>query len=177
VKKDFYFELADKFKASSSQTFLKILKFVIKGEKEARILLALPDNPQEVAKKLGRRESEIARKLKDLHMRGFTILEGISPSGPRYSLMNLGHFMDSVLFDPRYDKYGDEFFELWKTFCNQELLPAQKEDSSFNFRVLPLEVVKQDKRLYAGRSNWRCTEWLFGGEKLLVHQRWRLGGK
>jgi len=97
VKKDFYFELADKFKASSSQTFLKILKFVIKGEKEARILLALPDNPQEVAKKLGRRESEIARKLKDLHMRGFTILEGISPSGPRYSLMNLGHMISTVM--------------------------------------------------------------------------------
>ena len=158
MKKDFYFELADKFKAGSSQTFLKILKFVVNGEKEARILLALPGSPREVAKKLGKEESEIARKLKDLHMRGFTILEGITPGGPRYSLMGLGHFMDSVLFDPKYDKYGDEFFELWKTFCNQELLPAQKEDSSFNFRVLPLEETIRKTKILPYESASQMVE-------------------
>jgi len=135
MRKDLFWQLADKFEAGFSKTFPKILKFLV-DEEDIRILSATPGNTKEVAKKLNRGENEIAEKLKELHMRGFTILEGITSDGPKYSLMDVGKFMDSILFDTRYDKYGDDFFHLWKTFYNQEFLPAQKENASFNFRIL-----------------------------------------
>lgn len=146
MKKDLFFQLADKFEAGFFKTFPKILKFLV-DEEDIRILLATPGNPKEVAKKLNRGENEIAEKLKELHMRGFTILEEITSDGPKYSLMDVGKFMDSILFDTRYDKYGDDFFDLWKTFYNQEFLPAQKENASFNFRILPLEQTIRSTRI------------------------------
>jgi NAD-dependent dihydropyrimidine dehydrogenase PreA subunit len=54
--------------------------------------------------------------------------------------------MDSVLFDPRYDQYGDEFFDIWRKYWNEEHIYLYQSDNSF--RVLPVEeVIKGTKVL------------------------------
>lgn len=146
MEKGLFLQLADKFEVGFTKTFPKILKFLV-NEEDIKILLALPGNPKEAAKELKREESEIAEKLKELHMRGFTVLEEITPDGPKYNLLDAGRFMDSVLFDTSYDKYGDEFFDLWRTFVNEELLPTQEKGAPVVLRVLPFEETIESTRI------------------------------
>jgi len=108
-------------------------------KKDLEILLTLPNNPKNVAKLLSLTEKEAAIALSDLYMRGFIWVEENTKDGPKYCFADVGILMDSVLFDPRYDKYGDEFFDIWKKYWNEEHVHMYQLDNTF--RVLPVEEV------------------------------------
>jgi NAD-dependent dihydropyrimidine dehydrogenase PreA subunit len=108
-------------------------------KKDLEILLTLPNNPKNVAKLLSFSEKEAAIALGDLYMRGFIWVEENTEDGPKYCFADVGILMDSVLFDPRYDKYGDEFFDIWKKYWNEEHVHMYQLDNTF--RVLPVEEV------------------------------------
>ena len=108
-------------------------------KKDLEILLTLPNNPKDVAKLLSLSEKEAAIALSDLYMRGFIWVEENTKDGPKYCFADVGILMDSVLFDPRYDKYGDEFFDIWKKYWNEEHVHMYQLDNTF--RVLPVEEV------------------------------------
>jgi len=112
--------------------------------KDLEILVTLPNNPKNVAKLLNIGEKEAATALHDLYMRGFVWVEENTYEGPRYSFADVGTLMDSILFDPRYDKYGDEFFDIWKRYYDEEHVHMYQADGTF--RVLPIErVIKGTK--------------------------------
>jgi len=148
LKEDLTSRLAEKFEVGFSKVFPKILK-ILMNEEEIEIVLATPGNSREIAKKLSKDESEIAEKLRNLYMRGIVIIEKMTSCGPRYNTTKAGKFMDFILFDPRYDKYGDEFLDLWKSFYEEtQLIPPPEEIVSSDFRVLPLEeTIKNTKIL------------------------------
>jgi ferredoxin len=50
-----------------------------------------------------------------------------------------------VLFDPRYDRLGDEFFDLWKEFTEREFLPDFPPVEAL--RVLPVEEVVRSTQI------------------------------
>jgi NAD-dependent dihydropyrimidine dehydrogenase PreA subunit len=55
--------------------------------------------------------------------------------------------MDSVLFDPRSERFGQPYLELWKQFAHEELWPATGH-VPWNFRVLPVgEAVQSGSRV------------------------------
>jgi len=103
------------------------------------ILSALPNIPRGVAEVVKVDESTAAAALSDLHMRGFIWVEEVTDEGPKYTFGDIGLFMDSILFDPRYDQYGDGLRDLWKRYWNEEHVLMYQKDALF--RVLPVEGV------------------------------------
>ena len=112
---------------------------ILATKKDLEILLSLPNNPKNVAKLLSLSEKEAAIALSDLYMRGFIWVEENTKDGPKYCFADVGILMDSVLFDPKYDKYGNEFFDIWKKYWNEEHVHMYQLDNTF--RVLPVEEV------------------------------------
>ena len=135
-KRERELELARKFGASYSKTFPEILKTVM-TEEEMELVLNTPGTPREVAVKLRKSEEILAKMLHGLYMRGIVIIEKLTGDGPRYHITDAGLFMDCILFDTCYDKFGERFFELCRLFYNNEFIPAEAH-KGFNFRVLPL---------------------------------------
>ena len=118
---------------------------ILTTKKDLEILLTLPNNPKNVAKLLSLSEKEAAIALSDLYMRGFIWVEKYISGRPEYCFADVGILMDSILFDPRYDKYGDEFFDIWKKYWNEEHVHMYQLDNTF--RVLPVEEVIRGTRV------------------------------
>ncbi len=120
------------------------------SKEEIKMVLALPGTPKEIARRLNRDEDKIAKKLRELYMRGIDIIEEITTSdGVKYNIAKVGQFMDFILFDPRYDKYGEEFLNLWKDFYREtQLIPPQEKDIPSDFRVLPLEETIKNTKIH-----------------------------
>ena len=112
---------------------------------DLKFLLALPNTPKDAAVLLNVTEEEAAKRLNDLHMRGFVWIEGVTSIGPKYVFADIGIFMDSILFDPRYDSFGAEFFDTWKKYWNEEHALLYQKDNTF--RVLPVEEVIRGTRV------------------------------
>ncbi len=125
--------------------YLPLIFEKITTEEDLEVLLSLPDNPKNVAKLLNLNEKETANALNDLYMRGFIWVEKYTSDGPQYCFADVGILMDSILFDPRYDKYGDEFFDIWKKYWNEEHVYMYQADNTF--RVLPIEEVIRGTRV------------------------------
>lgn len=145
--KNISLQLAERFEVGFSKSFSKILEILMSKE-EIKMVLALPGTPKEIARRLNESENKIAEKLRDLYMRGIIIIEEKTPEGAKYNITKAGIFMDFILFDPRYDKYGEEFLDLWKDFYKEtQLVPAQEENIPSDFRVLPLEETIKNTRI------------------------------
>ena len=137
-------DLAERFGVTYSERFVRILEIILKPE-EMALLLATPAKTTEIARAVGRDGREVARALHDLYMRGLVFVSGYVEGEPTWDLIDTGRFMDSVLFDPRYDRYGDEFFDLWRAFFNEEFVPHDPPNRAL--RVLPIEEVIRATRI------------------------------
>jgi Pyruvate/2-oxoacid:ferredoxin oxidoreductase delta subunit len=125
------------FGFETSETLPKILAMLM-SEKEAEILLALPDTPKVLAHKLSYDIDWLVEKLDDLYLRGLVFINEHTADGPRYELIDdVGGYMDSVLFDRHDDRLGIPYFELWREFANRELFAA-KGNKNWGFRVIPV---------------------------------------
>jgi Pyruvate/2-oxoacid:ferredoxin oxidoreductase delta subunit len=139
-------DLSAAFGFKRSELFPRILALLM-SEREAEILLALPGTPNMLAERLSRPVGPLSAELHDLYLRGLVFIGENTADGPRYELIDAGRFMDSVLFDPRADQYGQPYFDLWKQFAHTELWPATG-NVPWNFRILPLgEAVQPDSRI------------------------------
>lgn len=124
---------------------------------EMKLVLITPGTPNEISKKLEEDEKKVAEMLHELYMRGIVIVKGMTDDGPRYDLTDPGRFMDCIVFDTRYDRFGEDFFDLWKAFYNDEFVPAEA-NKSFNFRVLPLEKTIKATRILSYEQAWAIIE-------------------
>lgn len=144
-------DILDKYSTSvpnssvAKSKYLPLIFDQITSRKDQEILLSLPNNPKKVAKLSNISEKEAACALHDLYMRGFIWVEENTKDGPQYCFADVGILMDSVLFDPRYDQYGDEFFDIWKKYWNEEHIYLYQSDNTF--RVLPVEEVIRGTRV------------------------------
>ena len=100
----------------------------------------LPNNPKHLAAKLGVDEVELEKRLRDLYMRGLVLISDKPTDEPVYIVDdNPGRFMDMVLFDPRYQGMGEDFYDIWRRFNNEELVFAPRSSEELPFRVIPVE--------------------------------------
>ena len=131
--------LAEHLGYPDSDNLKKIFEQVLTQE-ESEWMINLPDNPKHLAAKLGIDELVLAEGLKSLYMRGLVLVSQQSTDGPEYIVDdNPGRFMDMVLFDPGYRKFGDEFYDIWKKFFNEELVFAPRSADELPFRIIPIE--------------------------------------
>jgi len=137
-------ELSERFGVDYSDIFPRLLQILLTAE-EMRLLLATPNPTASVAESVGREDRDVAQALYDLYMRGLVFVTGYTDSQPVWNVIDSGRFMDCVLFDPRYDQYGDEFFDLWREFFNREMVVHQPPQHSL--RVLPVEEVVRSTRI------------------------------
>jgi len=146
--KNISLQLAERFEVGFSKSFSKILEILMSKE-EIKMVLALPGTPKEVARRLNESENKVAEKLRDLYMRGIIIIEEKTSGGAKYNITKAGIFMDFILFDSRYNKYGEKFLDLWKDFYREtQLIPPQEENIPSDFRVLPLEETIKNTRIF-----------------------------
>lgn len=137
-------ELSKRFGVDYSDIFPCILEILLQPE-EMELLLAAPGQTAEIAQTVGREEKDVAAALYDLYMRGLVFITTQVEGKPVWNLIDSGRFMDCVLFDRRYDQYGDEFFDMWREFFNQEMVVH--EPSQHSLRVLPVEEVIRSTRI------------------------------
>jgi electron transport complex protein RnfB len=137
-------ELAERFGVDYSDTFCQILNILLQPE-EMALLLATPDDTAGIARRAGREERDVGSALYDLYMRGLVYITTHIEGQPVWNLTDSGRLMDCVLFDPRYDQYGDEFFDLWRQFFNQDMVVHEPPQQSL--RVLPVEEVIRSTRI------------------------------
>jgi Pyruvate/2-oxoacid:ferredoxin oxidoreductase delta subunit len=114
-------------------------------EEEMTLLVHTPGTTASVAHAVGRGIDEVDGLLRSLFMRGTVFIGSYDQGEPVWGLIDHGRFMDSVLFDPRYDVLGDEFFDLWKEFTEKEFLPDFPPVEAL--RVLPVEEVLRSTRI------------------------------
>jgi electron transport complex protein RnfB len=136
--------LSERFGVDYSDTFPRILDILLRPE-EMELLLATPGRTGAIAQNVGREETAVAQALYDLYMRGLVYVTDHVDGEPVWGLIDSGRFMDCVLFDPRYDQYGDEFFDLWRHFFNEEMVIHEPPQESL--RVLPVEEVVRSTRI------------------------------
>ena len=116
-------------------------------EVEARWMVNLPDTPHHLALKLGMEETPVINGLQDLFMRGLVLVSSQTSMGPLYIVDdNPGRFMDMILFDPRYQKEGEEFYALWRKFFNDELVFEPRSPDKLPFRIISVDKKIQDHR-------------------------------
>lgn len=116
-------------------------------EVEARWMVNLPDTPHHLALKLGMEETPVINGLQDLFMRGLVLVSSQTSMGPLYIVDdNPGRFMDMILFDPRYQKEGEEFYALWRKFFNDELVFEPRSPDRLPFRIISVDKKIQDHR-------------------------------
>ena len=137
-------ELSKRFGVDYSDIFPRILEILLRP-KEMELLLVTPGDTASIAQSVRREEKEAAQSLYDLYMRGLVYIRTYVDGEPVWDVIDSGRFMDCVLFDPRYDRYGDEFFDLWREFFNREMVVHEPPQHSL--RVLPVEEVIRSTRI------------------------------
>jgi NAD-dependent dihydropyrimidine dehydrogenase PreA subunit len=138
-------ELAMRITRFPSKLFPRILEMMM-SEDEMRILLATPGTPKQIAEKVKLSEDDVLEKFRSFYMRGLCYIKEITPEGPVFKLGNIITFHDQVLWDKRYEALGDEFFNAWSAFFNQEALPLA-QDMNLGLRILPVEEVIESTRI------------------------------
>lgn len=124
---------------SESKRLVKLLDELM-TEDEAHLLASLPQTFDELLSQFNFQKEDLDQKLNDLFSRGLLLLSEQEDGSSLYVFDHKpGRFMDSIMFDPRYRQSKDEaFFDSWKAFYNEEMIPTHKErpDIELPFRVI-----------------------------------------
>jgi len=115
------------------------------NEEEASILLALPGTPNEVAKKLDKKDSHVDSILDELFKTGFVVRRS-EESGLTYGLVN--DLWSMVLPDKRVleklekTHMRERFLDLWDQFYEREFVHQSTLTSSdeYQARIIPVEI-------------------------------------
>ena len=158
------YALSERMGVDYSDTFPRILESLL-DPREMELLLATPGLAEDIARNIACEEVEVAEGLYDLYMRGLVYVTDRDDGAPVWGLIDAGRFMDCVLWDPRYDRYGDEFFDLWRQFFNQEMVVNDPPQESL--RVLPVEEVIRSTRILDVESAHAIVE---GARRIAVQR-------
>ena len=131
---DVYVELAERLKYPGSERLLKILRKLVNLE-EGRLLLELPAEPDELARKMGMGRDNVELKLREFVEKGIAIptSKGVCMARDLTQLHDANLSSDDRWLDT-------ELLDLWKDFQESEWLQSMSDlgDSHFNaIRVVP----------------------------------------
>lgn len=152
---DAYAILTEKLGHAGSERLTRVLKRLM-DEEEAEIVASLPCPVDELARKLGKGEEEVKKKLDGLFGKGVVFM---TSRGYQFA-RNIMQLHDATGADVRLDEvWGRELLDLWEDFCQEEwyqawakgietlnvpvwrTIPARKAISE-GTKLLPAEDVK-----------------------------------
>ncbi len=138
-----YQELADRIMMGHSE-IIKRLFAMVADEDEAKLLLAMPGSPEDLAEATGRTVEDVKKSLDLLFKKGLAF---ISPSSGKYRrCRDIVQFHDATILwvdAPR------EFHDLWKEWTEKEWAQTAKMAEAFlsnpPTRVIPIDTALDDK--------------------------------
>jgi ferredoxin len=156
-----YDKLAKAYGCSGSDRLLRILRMLMTDE-EAFWLSRLPATPGQLAEDLVHTAAEARAALEPLADQGLAIRGEETPTGSRYSRLDLGWLADWTLANPQYERLGSAFYDAWRDFYNEESVPRSQEQRKqevehkpTKFRVLPAEsALPAEGVLDHERASW-----------------------
>ena len=128
--------VALRFGVEDSPAMERVLQMILTPQ-EMALLLATPGRSEAISRDVGRTIADVDASLHDLFDRGIVSISSYEQEQPVWDLPPLGLLMDGIHLDPRYRRYGDEFYDLWQQVCEAEIV--QKAPAGM-LRVLPVEV-------------------------------------
>ena len=132
---------------------LQALLDQLMSEEEAKFLSLLPGTVDDLVIRTGIEKKVLLKEIDSLFIRGLLLISENEDGLPVYVFDSKpGRFMDSIMFDPRYrEEKSQEFFDEWKAFYNEEMIPTHVErpESELPFRVISVsrEIEGQQKIL------------------------------
>jgi ferredoxin len=138
-----YQELAERIMMGHSEEIKQLFK-MIADEEEARLLLAMPGTPEDLAASTGRPLDEVKQSLDALFHRGLAIVSG--SSGKYRMCRDVIQFHDATALWP---EVPQEVLDLWKKWTEKEWAPTAKMFEGFLSnppqRIVPIDVAIEDK--------------------------------
>ncbi|RJP24247.1 MAG: 4Fe-4S dicluster domain-containing protein [Candidatus Abyssobacteria bacterium SURF_5] len=138
-----YQELAERIMMGHSDDVKQLFRMVA-DEEEARLLLALPATPSELAEATGRPQDEVQKSLDALFQRGLAIVS--SGSGKYRMCRDVIQFHDATALWPKASK---EFLDLWKKWTEKEWASTAKMFEGFLShppqRIVPVDAAIEDR--------------------------------
>ena len=140
---DMYQELADRLMMGHSDRIKKIFSMVA-DEDEAKLLLAMPALPEDLADSSGRPLDEIKDALDVMFKKGLVF---ISASSGKYRMCrDIVQFHDATIL---WKEASQEFLDLWKDWTKQEWKQTAKLAESMMptapTRIVPVEAALEEK--------------------------------
>jgi len=155
---DHYEELAEVLGFPGSERLVRILAMIMTQD-EAFWLAQLPATPGQLAQRLNCTAAHARQNLEQLARKGYALPGEPTPTGVTFNGLGIGFLADFVLMDPRFEPLGEEFYDAWRGFFNQEQIPQlrdlKKRDAPPGFRVLPAEsALPQEGAAAHDRVSW-----------------------
>jgi len=148
-----YQDLADKLMMGHSERIKKLFSMVA-DEDEAKLLLAMPASPEDLADATGRPLEEVKEALDLLFKKGLVF---ISASSGKYRMCrDVVQFHDATILGPDATK---EFHDLWKEWTNEEWGQTVKIVETMidkpPTRIIPVETALEEKNQILHYENVR----------------------
>jgi ferredoxin len=161
---DVYQELADKLMMGHSDTVKKLFQMIADGD-EAKLLLAMPGTPEQLAEATGRPLDGVKKSLDVLFHKGLAF---VSASSGKYRMCrDIVQFHDASILWPEAPK---EFYQLWKDFTDKEWGQTVKVIETMiprpPTRIIPVEAALEAKNQILHYENVR--EIIDGAKKIAV---------
>lgn len=138
-----YQELADKLMLGHSE-IVKRLFSMVADEDEAKLLLAMPGTPEDLAEASGRPLDDVKKSLDTMFWKGLVFQSG--SSGKYRMCRDIVQFHDATILWP---EAPQQFLDLWKEFTDKEWGPTVKVIESMlpgpPTRIIPVEAALEDK--------------------------------
>jgi ferredoxin len=148
-----YQELAERIMMGHSE-FIPRLFEMIADEDEARLMLAMPATPEDLAETTGRDLEDVKKSLDTMFLKGLVFIS--ARTGQYRMVRHAGQFHDATIL---WKDATQEFFDLWKEFTKKEWGQVVKTMESMMdkpaTRIIPVESALEDKNQILHYENVR----------------------
>jgi formate hydrogenlyase subunit 6/NADH:ubiquinone oxidoreductase subunit I len=168
---DIYQQMTDKIMLTGSRLIPELFRMIVDPE-EARLLLAMPGTPEELAGRVGRSPEELERMCRTLYQKGVAF-KSFKGGGLGYKMCaNLIQFHDATIL---WSEATPEFHALWQRFMEEEwpgfarllvkvvkkpltrVIPVQQSIETGRQQVLDADSVESIIRSAEALAVTRCT--------------------
>ena len=148
-----YQELADRIMMGHSETIKKLFSMVA-DEDEAKLLLAMPGSPEDLAEATGRDVEDVKKSLDTMFLKGLVF---VSPRTGKYRMCrDVVQFHDATIL---WKDATKEFHDLWKEWTDKEWKETVKLVETMldkpATRIIPVESALEEKNQILHYENVR----------------------
>jgi len=146
MAEDIYQQMTEKIMLGGSKIIPQLFRMVVNTD-EAKLMMAMPGTPEELAQKLGRNGDEVAVNCQELYHRG-TVFKSFKSDTVSFKMCrDMIQFHDATILWP---EASQDFLDLWQRFIEEEWPDFARLYTGFlpkpASRVIPVEAAIDDGR-------------------------------